>query len=87
MRTFTDGMRYQLGPASGVSLVEVVPPLVETAMTEGRGSGKITAEEAAARIAEGLERGRERIYVGKAKLISRLYRVSPELVGRILRHG
>ena len=57
LRSFTDGMRDQLEQGERpVRLVEVVPPLVETAMTAGRGTGKISAEEAARQIISGLER-------------------------------
>ena len=88
LRSFTDGIRYQTeGNGMSVRMVEVVPPLVETAMTAGRGSGKISAEEAARQIIAGLERGADRVLVGKAKLLAVLYRLSPTLVGRILRSG
>ncbi|MEM7414807.1 MAG: SDR family NAD(P)-dependent oxidoreductase [Gemmatimonadota bacterium] len=88
LRSFTEGMRDQM-EAGGqpVRVVEVVPPLVETAMTAGRGRGKISADEAARQIVSGLERGSDRVLVGKTKLLSVLYRLSPSLVGRILRSG
>ncbi len=87
LRSFTEGMRYQLAEATGIRMVEVVPPLVETAMTAGRGVGKISAREAAVQIVRGLERDLDHIYVGKAKILASLYRLSPGLVARILRSG
>jgi uncharacterized oxidoreductase len=84
LRSFTDGMRLQLEGA-GIRMVEAVPALVETPMTQGRGSGKISAAEAATAIIRGLKRDADRIYIGKAKLLAFLYRVSPNAVARILR--
>jgi hypothetical protein len=56
-------------------------------MTAGRGVGKISAGEAAVQIVRGLERDLDHIYVGKAKILASLYRLSPGLVARILRSG
>ncbi|HEB92566.1 MAG TPA: hypothetical protein ENI94_03685 [Gammaproteobacteria bacterium] len=62
-------------------------PLVDTPMSEGRGKGKISAMEAARAIIQGVENHRQEIYVGKAGLIPLLARVSPSLIGAIMKTG
>lgn len=59
--------------------------LVATDMTEGRGSGKITPAQAAAAVLAGVERGQAEIWVGKAKLLRLVNRLSPGLAARLLR--
>lgn len=73
LRSFTRALRWQLS-GGGVRVVEVLPPLVDTAMTAGRGRGKISPEAAAAEI-----------FVGKAKLLRLITRLAPRLGERITR--
>jgi|AP45_3_1055517.scaffolds.fasta_scaffold60273_2 uncharacterized oxidoreductase len=84
LRSFTQALRWQL-EGDRVRIIEVLPPLVETEMTEGRGSGKLSPEEAARQIVSGLRAGREEIFVGKAKLLHVIHAISPWLAGRITR--
>ena len=44
LRSFTRGLRLQAEPF-GIHVMEAIPPLVDTAMTSGRGKGKISAED------------------------------------------
>lgn len=84
LRSFSRALRWQL--AGGVvRVVEVLPPLVDTAMTAGRGRGKISPEAAAAEIVAGLRRGRDEIFVGRTKLLRLITRLSPRLAERITR--
>jgi len=85
LRSFTKALRYQLDRHPNVRVVEVVPPLVDTAMTSGRGQGKMPPAEVAAAIVAGLEQDADEIYVGKAKLMRRIHRLAPGLAARILR--
>ncbi|UOP01266.1 SDR family NAD(P)-dependent oxidoreductase [Kingella potus] len=58
LHNFTRALRYQTETAAPhVKIQEIVPPLVATRMTDGRGSGKITPEEAAAAIIRAIENG------------------------------
>ncbi len=61
--------------------------MVDTAMTEGRGRGKISPEACAAQILAGLQAGRREIDVGKTRLLRAILRVSPALGQRIMRNG
>lgn len=84
LRSFTKSLRFQLeSDCPNVRLIEVQPPLVDTAMTVGRGTGKITPREAAAGIIKDIEHGKLEIYVGKAKLMFLLHRWIPSVAERI----
>jgi uncharacterized oxidoreductase len=56
-------------------------------MTKGRGSGKITAEQAAQEIIKGIEKGKAEIYVGKAKWLPLLMRIAPGLMKKIMKNA
>ena len=84
LSNFTRSLRYQLA-ANGVLVSEVVLPLVDTPMTTGRGTGKISADTAAAAILAGITARRDIIYVGKARLLPILARLAPGIGHRMLR--
>lgn len=87
MRSFSKSLRYQLSDSgSPVRLFEALPPLVDTPMTQGRGSGKISPQAAAAAIIRGIENDTEEIYVGKSQLLRVVHRVAPGVAERILRN-
>lgn len=86
LRSFTKGLRYQMDHARGqVRVVEVLPPVVDTGMTAGRGSDKMDPADVAEAIVRGLEAGHEEIWVGKARLVRVLNRLAPRLVAGILK--
>ncbi len=88
VRSFTRALRYQCEDAlPQVRVVEALPPLVDTDMTRGRGSGKISADECAAEMLAGLTAGRDEIYVGRSTVLRTLMRISPSLGHRIMRNG
>ncbi|MCA9647006.1 MAG: SDR family NAD(P)-dependent oxidoreductase [Polyangiaceae bacterium] len=68
----------------GVRVVEVIPPVVATEMTLGRQDGAISAEQAASAIVRGLRAQRDRIVIGKAKLLLAMNRVAPSLARRVI---
>lgn len=82
--SFTRSLRYQVEDA-GVTVLQGFLPLVDTPMTEGRGSKKVSAEIAANELIEGI---RKRILdhdIGRSKLLRLLMRVSPRVARRIMR--
>jgi uncharacterized oxidoreductase len=90
VRAFGTALRYQLEDAgSRVRLTEVILPLVDTAMTQGRGSAnlKISPEAVAAAILAQLPRNPSEIYLGRAKLLWLLHRFLPSVAARIMRNG
>ena len=63
------------------------PPTRVMAMTEGRGRNKLSAEEAARQIVAGLAGDRDEIFVGKARWLPTLQRISPSLVRQMMKRG
>jgi uncharacterized oxidoreductase len=85
LRNLTRGIENQQDPAQKIALIDVVLPLVDTEMTDGRGSGKISPELAAEAILSAIDKRLAVQWVGKAKLLGFVNRVSPALVARIMR--
>jgi len=84
LRSFTKALRWQLD-GTGVRVMEVLPPVVDTEMTAGRGANKLTPEQVAGAIVAGLRADRDEVRVGKVKLLFAVQRLSPALAERILR--
>lgn len=83
LQRFTEALRQQLEP-TGIRVMEAMPPLVDTAMTAGRGRGKMSADEMADAILRGLTSGRDRVAPGIGRLVLLLKRVSPALLTRLM---
>ncbi len=84
LRSITASLRSQLDPL-GIRAVDLVPPLVDTAMTQGRDEGKkLSADEFARSALAGLEAEQDCILVGRAKQASWLARLAPALLARKL---
>lgn len=88
LSTFSRALRYRCeDSAPHVSVHDVIMAFVDTAMTAGRGTNKMHPGDAARAVISGLERGRPKIFVGKARILALLDRLSPAIAGRILRNG
>ncbi|MCI5077872.1 SDR family NAD(P)-dependent oxidoreductase [Oricola sp.] len=83
LQRFTEALRQQLEPL-GIHVLEAVPPLVDTAMTAGRGKGKLSPEEMAAAIIRGLETGAGRVAPGIGRVVIALKSLSPALLTRLM---
>lgn len=81
---FGAGLRNQLA-GTAVVVTDVFPPVVDTAMTAGRSTKKISPEEAAEVIARGISRRRQSVWIGRTRLLPVLMRVAPSLVRRMMR--
>lgn len=86
LASFSRSLRYQL-EGSPVRVFEIVPPMVETAMTAGRGSGKISPEQLADEFWRAWRGDRFRVLIGKAKLLALVNRISPWVAARMVRNG
>ncbi|MDA8870926.1 SDR family NAD(P)-dependent oxidoreductase [Rhizobiaceae bacterium] len=80
---FCQSLRAQLRDTP-VAVMQAFLPLVDTPMTEGRGTGKLSPDDAAARIIDGIERGVADHDIGKVKLLRALRRASPSFARRIM---
>lgn len=83
LRSYTLGIRHQL-KGSNVAVIEALPPLVDTRMTAGRGSNKMSAAECARQIVAGMERGTETINVGMVKMLQLVHSISPALARAVM---
>jgi uncharacterized oxidoreductase len=80
---FTRTLRRQLANTS-VKVFELLPPLVDTGMTRGRGGGKMSPEELARRFSEGFEADRYEMSVGSVRTLRVLHRIHPALAERTI---
>ncbi len=83
LHLFTQALRVQLR-GSSVRVVEAVVPLVDTPMTQGRGTGKMSAAQAARHIIAGIRSGQPDIWVGKARALPVLQRWAPGLLQQLM---
>ena len=86
MHIFSRALRYQL-EHSPVKVFEVVPALVDTAMTAGRGKGKIAPQALVEEAIKGIEKDKFHIRIGKTKLLFAIHRQFPFLADKIIRKG
>lgn len=81
---FTKSLRYQL---PNVKVFEIIPPLVDTGMTAGRGRGKISPEQLATEFIKAFEKDRFEVNIGKVRLLKIINRISPFLAEIIMKNG
>ncbi|MFB7473528.1 SDR family NAD(P)-dependent oxidoreductase [Kitasatospora sp. NPDC056184] len=85
-----ESLRHQARTTSpGVRVQEIVLPLVDTAMTAGRGgpARKLSPAQAADAVVRGIVRGRPVVAVGAGRALLALLRLAPPVGRRILRDG
>jgi short-subunit dehydrogenase involved in D-alanine esterification of teichoic acids len=94
IHAFTKALRYQLSgrsecrtTADAVQVMEVIPPLVDTPMTAGRGRGKITPEQLVDEFMTGWRSNQPEMRIGRAKLLLTLHRWLPGLAERIMQRN
>ncbi|MGZ9810269.1 SDR family oxidoreductase [Pseudoroseicyclus sp. H15] len=86
VRSFTKSLRYQCAEnAPHIAVSEAIMALVDTGMTRGRSSAKITAQQAAAEVVAALVRQKPEVWVAKAKLLRLVNRLSPRLAEMLMR--
>jgi len=83
---FTKALRYQL-ENSHIGVFEILPSMVETPMTTGRGKGKITPEQLVNEFMINFSKNKWESYIGKTKVLKFLLRVYPRLAERLLKNG
>lgn len=84
LRSFTQALRFNLKDTS-VQVIEALPPVVKTAMTEGRpDKGKMSAQECARQIVAAIAGGKKEANVGMVKFLQLVYSISPALARGIM---
>ncbi|GBE18310.1 putative oxidoreductase [archaeon BMS3Abin16] len=86
IHSFSKSLRYQL-EKTPVKVFEIIPSLVDTDMTRGRGKGKISPETLAKEVIKGLKKDNYEIRVGLVKILFLVNRVLPSLAERVIRNG
>jgi short-subunit dehydrogenase involved in D-alanine esterification of teichoic acids len=84
IHSISQSINYQLA-GTNVRVVEAILPLVDTPMTAGRGSAKISPSKVVDAIVAGVEQGKREIFIGKARLLPILSRLSPGFAKSVMR--
>ena len=82
----TKALRYQFEDTN-IKVFEIIPPLVDTAMTAGRGEGKISAEQLVDEFIRNFKKDKYESNIGKVKLLRIIQRISPRIADNILKGG
>lgn len=84
LNILSQSLSYQF-EHTDIEVKQVFLPLVDTAMTRGRGRGKMSPQDAAIGIIRGMDSSRSEIFIGKSNLLRAIHRVSPGLARRIMK--
>lgn len=86
IHSFTKTLRYQLEDTE-IKVFEIIPALIDTPMTEGRGKSKITPEQLMEEFIRDFKNDKVESYIGKTKLLKMIHRVSPKFADSIMKNG
>lgn len=86
LHAFSRSLRYQLEDTN-IKVFEIMPPIVETTMTEGRGKGKLTPEALVDEFFHSFSRDNYQVEVGKTKVLFSLQRFFPHTIDKYIRNG
>lgn len=86
LHSFSKTLRYQL-EHTGINVFEIIPALVETPMTAGRGKSKLLPEQLVDEFLKDFQANRFESYIGKTKLLKIVQRLSPRIADRIMKNG
>lgn len=86
IHSFSKSLRYQLQDR-GINVFEIIPPLVDTPMTEGRGKSKITPDKLVDEFFKSFKANKYESYIGKSKYLKLINRLSPQLADIIMKNG
>jgi uncharacterized oxidoreductase len=81
---FSKALRYQL---EYPKVFEIIPPLVDTQMTAGRGRGKISPEQLVEEFITAFRKDKFEVNIGKVKLLKLINRLSPAFADSIMKKG
>jgi len=83
---FSKALRYQY-EESDLKIFEIIPPLVETDMTKGRGTGKLTPNQLVEEFIRAYKKDKFEVNIGKTKLLRFIQRISPKIADNILKNN
>ena len=85
IRNFSKALRYQL-EKTPIKVFEIIPTLVDTEMTKGRGKNKVSPDFLAAEVLRAIETDKYEIPIGKTRILFLLHRFVPTIAQRIARN-
>lgn len=86
LRSFTKTLRYQAQDAdSALQVSEALLPVVDTSLSRGDPARKMAPRDVARAILDGIARGEDEIWIGKARALRVVHAASPRLADRIMR--
>jgi uncharacterized oxidoreductase len=83
LRSFTQALRHQL-KKTRITVIEALPPVVETRMTEENPHKKMPAPDCAAAIVKAIETGQTEAYIGATRMLHVVSEISPALARRVM---
>ena len=83
LRSFTQALRHQLRKTR-ITVIEALPPVVETRMTEENRHKKMPAPDCAAAIVKAIETGQTEAYIGATRMLHVVSEISPALARRVM---
>lgn len=86
IHSFSKTLRYQMAE-QGIRVFEIIPPLVETPMTAGRGRSKISPDKLVDEFIRNFKKNKSESYIGKSKILKLISRISPSIAGSIMKNG
>ena len=86
LHRFSTTLRWQL-EGTPVKVFEILPPVVDTAMTAGRGRAKISPDQLADEFWQGFQHDRYEMRIGLTKYFALLHRLVPSVVEALVRQG
>jgi len=86
LHIFTKALRYQL-ENTNIKVFEIIPPVVDTNMTIGRGINKISPDELASQFLAFFQKDRFEVHIGKVKWLIVINRLFPFIAERILKYS
>jgi uncharacterized oxidoreductase len=83
LRSFTQTLRHQL-KGSSVTVIEALPPIVDTRMTAENPRKKMPAKDCAAAIVDAIATDREEAFIGATKMLHILHEISSAAARRVM---
>jgi short-subunit dehydrogenase involved in D-alanine esterification of teichoic acids len=83
LRAFTQALRYQL-ENTGIRVVEVLPPLVDTPVTAAIQKPKMSPEAVVEATLRAIARGQDEVLIGQVRLLPLLMRIAPRYAARLV---
>ena len=83
LRSFTKALRRQLA-STGIRVIEVAPPTVDTPSVAHRNTPKLPAERVVQEALAALAKGKTEVYPGTVRLLPALLRLAPDWAERMV---